>query len=1396
MERGSSFVRLVTLVSTTILAAACSGSDAGGVSTPPAPPVDRIVVEVSPRIDSIPVGTSRSLSVSVTNGAGVARNVPVTWTSLSPAIATVSNGTVTAIAAGDAQVVVTAGAAADTARLTVYGAQLALQLSPGAVDATLGDTITFEATIVDQAGTATRVQDITWALSDSSAAELIGAGTVATRESGTLAVMATVNSRTATAAVQVRSATVSSITIVPSNLSLAVGTNATLAADLRDSRGRSITGRAITWTSSNASVAVVEKSGAVRAIAVGGAIITATAGGKSATAAVNVYSAGASSVTIALPNDSLGTGRTMQAVAQPLDAEGNLLTGKVVAWQSSNPSVATINSAGVITALASGKTNIAVICDGKTSTVTLTTAVPVATTVTVTPPTATLTVGTTSRLTADVRDQFDFKLSGAPVTWSSAAASIASVATDGTVTAKVTGTTSIRATSGALSATSAVTVQGVPVASVHVSPETLAIEEGDVVQLVATAYDASGNVLDNRPVSWTASSATVTVSATGSVSGVKAGTATVTANIEGKTAKSTVTVSTPQPPEVAKVTLTLNSSALSVGQVTSAVARVYDAEGNLLAVPVTYVSSAPSIATVDVDGTVSAVSAGSAAITATADGVSGLASVAVSAPQAAPVATVALTAPSTTLFVGDSTTLSVTLLDAAQNVLTGRTIAYASSNAQVATVSASGLVRGVGAGSANISATSGSASKSLTFTIRTVPTVPPTVAVVTVTLAQSALVVGGATQATAVLTDSSGAPFSGTVAWSSSNTAVATVSQSGYVSVVGVGSAVISASSGGKTGSATLSATAPAATVKTVTVTLASPSIVVGTSAQVTAVARDSAGNVLTGKSVSWSSSATSVASLAASNTGTNTATAVAAGTSKLSATVGGVSGNATLTVTAPPANTPPASTPVTLPALPTILNPVYPKVTGKQWAVHAGDNLQSILNQAQRGDEIVIDAGATFTGNFTLPVKTGSTAANGWIIVRSSQQSALPPQGTRVTSQQASLMPKIFSPNTMTALTAGVNTGGWWISGVEFSLAPTVTSAAGSIVAIGLATSAQNSLSLVPSDFVLDRVYIHAQPNQSIQRCLELHAARVAVMDSYLVECHGKGFDSQAIVGWNGTGPYKIVNNTLAGAGENVMFGGADPKVPGAISSDIEIRRNYIYTPASWKGVWTKKNIFETKASQRVLIEGNVFEGSWTDAQTGYAFVLKVANQSGGCTWCISNDITIRNNIVRNAGAGVGITGKDGSNTIGGLLSRLLIENNYFENINTGAYTGAGRMIAIMNDAHDVTIRSNTMTAPGALSHYLNIATQSAATNFAFQNNVMTLGTYGLFSSWYGSGETPNLAAFRGTVVFQKSVLIGAAQKNYPNAQFVSSLSAAQSTGIGADMAAINAATQGVVIP
>ncbi len=628
------------------------------------------------------------------------------------------------------------------------------------------------------------------------------------------------------------------------------------------------------------------------------------------------------------------------------------------------------------------------------------------------------------------------------------------------------------------------------------------------------------------------------------------------------------------------------------------------------------------------------------------------------------------------------------------------------------------------------------------------------------------------------------------VTWTSTAPTIVSVDTEGTATGLRPGTAKIVASY--KKRSDTITVTVTSQAVTSVTLTSSSTSLTVGQTATLTVVARDASGSVIPQPTVAYSSSAVAIASVSQAGI----VSAVASGNATISASVGGVSANVSITVTGssspPPAPTPPPSgATVQPPKRPTILNPVYPKVTGTSWVLNPGDNLQTFLNKANRGDEIVLPAGATFTGNFTLPNKSGS-AANGWILIRSNR--TLPAQGTRVTPANAGLMPKIVTPAVAPAIATAGAASGWWISGVEITIVPTLTAINYGLVSLG--DPKATSLNAVASDLVIERSYVHGTPTSNVSRCIALNSASTAVMDSYIQDCHLKGYDSQAIAGWNGPGPFKIVNNTLAGAGENIMFGGSDPKINGLIPSDIEIRRNYIYTPAAWKGRWTKKNIIESKNSARVLVEGNVLDGSWFDAQVGYAVVLKSANQSGGCTWCATSDWEFRNNIIRNAGAGFNLSGREGSNPykVGALLTRVWLEQNIVENINVGIYTGDQKMVQILQNMSELTLRNNSFYSTANFSNVLAIGSKPAATDMEMTNNSASYGSYGIFASASGPGE----AAFNnmvGTMVFGNQYFVGSQKSGYPKSTFVSSISAVKS-GIGANTASVNAATAGVIIP
>ncbi|HEX5736714.1 MAG TPA: PKD domain-containing protein [Blastocatellia bacterium] len=455
----------------------------------------------------------------------------------------------------------------------------------------------------------------------------------------------------------------------------------------------------------------------------------------------------------------------------------------------------------------------------------------------------------------------------------------------------------------------------------------------------------------------------------------------------------------------------------------------------------------------------------------------------------------------------------------------------------------------------------------------------------------------------------------------------------------------------------------------------------------------------------------------------------------------------------------------VSQPELPRVfLDTTCPTLTGAVFNLNSGGDLQTALNSAQPGDTIVLQAGAVFTGNFTLPVKPG----NGWIIVRTSNLPGLPAEGSRVSPSHSSAMPRVITPNSAPAIKTAPGAHHFRFIGVEFGIAAGVATNHG-IVTLGDGGSAQNSLSLVPHNIVIDRCYIHGNATGNVSRGVALNSASTAIIDSYIANCHGVGFDTQAICGWNGPGPFKIVNNYLEGAGENVMFGGADPKVANLVPSDIEFRRNLCSKPLSWlrtepsyAGVpWSVKNLFELKNAQRVLVDGNVFENCWLDAQVGFAIQLTVRNQDGTAPWSVVQDVTFTNNIVRHSAAGINFLGRDDLFP-SGPTQRVKVRNNLFVDIGGARWGGNGRLFQLLSGTIHVQIDHNTAFQTN------NIVTADGAphTGFVYTNNLTPHNDYGVIGGGFGIGNSTLVQCFP-SAIFSKNVIVAGPSSVYPAGNF-----------------------------
>jgi len=278
-------------------------------------------------------------------------------------------------------------------------------------------------------------------------------------------------------------------------------------------------------------------------------------------------------------------------------------------------------------------------------------------------------------------------------------------------------------------------------------------------------------------------------------------------------------------------------------------------------------------------------------------------------PPVQTVTTVTVTPPSASVGVGGNTTLQATVKDQNGTVMSGQAITWSTSDAAVATVNSSGVVTGVGAGSATITATCAGKSGTSAITVTAAPPPPPVVTTVTVSPPSASIVAGNTTTLQATVKDANGNVMTGqSIAWSTSNANVATVSSTGVVTGVAAGSATITATCAGKSGTSAITVAAappPPPVVTTVTVAPPTASIVVGATVTLTATVKDQNGNVMSGQTITWSSGNTANATVSSSGV----VTGVAQGSATITANCSGKAGTSTVTVTTPPPPPPPGGT-------------------------------------------------------------------------------------------------------------------------------------------------------------------------------------------------------------------------------------------------------------------------------------------------------------------------------------------------------------------------------------------------------------------------------------------------------------------------------------------------------
>lgn len=604
--------------------------------------------------------------------------------------------------------------------------------------------------------------------------------------------------------------------------------------------------------------------------------------------------------------------------AQPVTTSGAPVNGMTLFWSTSDSTIAKVDQHGTVAAAALGAVNV----DASTVGVSprhparvIVVATPVASIV-IAPKTVSLHIGDAFQFTDTTKDASGLVLTGRPVVWSSSDTTVVPVDQAGLVLGKKSGTVTITAASGNVTATAMAAVNRVSVNKIVIAPINPTVIVGLETQLSATPEDSLGNVLNGRVVTWTSSDGTIaSIDQSGTATGKKAGSTTITATSEGISASVTLRV---QAVPVNTVVLSPQTANLLVGQQQTLTAEVTDNTGSpITGATVTFSSGTPGVATVTATGpltaTVTAVGAGQAQITGASGGKSGTAVVNVSL---VPVASVTVSPSTGAITLGSTIQLAATVKDSAGNTLTGRSVTWQSLNAGVAKVSAVGLVTSVGIGTTAISASSGGKTGLAEITVNPVP-----VGSVAIAPKIDTVGVNARLQLSVTVKDSLGHTIPNpSVTWTSTNSGIAPVSSSGLVLALNPGTVQIIAQSGTKADTNTT--VVVAASVASVGVTIGASSIAVGQTTVVTATSKDGSGNVLQGEAVTWKS-------------GDNGKATVSAGgidpTTQLdTATVTGVATNDNVTITATSSNnvhgevhvqvtTPPATNVTVAPASSTI---------------------------------------------------------------------------------------------------------------------------------------------------------------------------------------------------------------------------------------------------------------------------------------------------------------------------------------------------------------------------------------------------------------------------------------------------------------------------------------------
>ncbi len=789
-----------------------------------------------------------------------------------------------------------------------------IEVSPPLITAAVGTQAVLAATAMYSDGSSADVTPIAAWDTSAPAVATVSGGLVSAVGPGVATITAAFQGLAASSQVTVPAAPVVSIAITPGSATTGLGgaVQFTAVATLADQTHQDVTATAA-WTSTDPAIASVSAGGLAIGLTAGAVTIRAEAGGVlgEATLAVNAAALVSIAVTPTDPSVAPGASLAFTAMGTYADASVADLTATAT-WSSSDPAVVDVAKGGKAAAVAPGVAVVTATVGNLAGSSTVTVKPSPLVAIAVTPASSTIGVGGTVALvaTGTYADSTTADLT-ADAAWASSAPLVASASNapgaHGVVTALSAGPATITATLAGVAGKASITVTAAPLVKVVVTPQTASAPKGTTI-----AFKATGTYADNTSAdvtvsaTWSASDPTVATlsnaaGSNGVASAVAVGTTAVTATIAGLAGSASLTVTSGA---LKSIAVTPASPSLTIGLKQAMTATgTYD-DGSLvdLTKQAVWTTADPGVATVSnaagAQGLLAAVGAGQTTVKATFSGVSGAATVTVASPTLVQIS-VSPIAPSVAVGVNvPFAAMAIFSNNTSQNVTQQAT--WSSSTLAVAKLGQQpGVVQTLSAGTTTIAAKWQNKTGSQPLTVTEAILVS-----LSVTPIDPSLAVGTTQpfQAMAIYNDGTSQNVTLGATWTSSAPAVAGVAnqgqQKGRVTTLAEGKATITATWKGVSGTSDVTVTG--AVLVGVSVSPAVVTVTVGTyqpfSAQ--AIYSDNTSKDVTGQAT-WTSSDDAVAGVSSQGNTKGLAKAVAAGTASIQAAYGGLTGSATMKVTA-----------------------------------------------------------------------------------------------------------------------------------------------------------------------------------------------------------------------------------------------------------------------------------------------------------------------------------------------------------------------------------------------------------------------------------------------------------------------------------------------------------------